>query len=712
MKNMWKLVFMLGLLTAPPMMKAAGFNWDAAVEEAAEAKKTQFETTVRKLLQLSLEGKALAFIDRLAYLPGHGFRRPNPTMDERAIDELYSLIRDLYASIQAMQHVGKCDRDLVAALSEKLASITATFPTLQSGNLLDPNTELYGPRGDFSATTEFLNTHLSDRNPLRTLFSVWAYKIQAFFSVEANKEGMSGFAGRLLEGLSQKAKPNSSTTSTQQIQQFNGNRMFAYHMAIKAGYDSPTLITDVFDEMQECSQGPIEINKCANVVLIHDIQPLLLGQELLENESVLDDYLLGIKALAYVFSKGQKGIQSNYSAAYGDGDTTYKELQRVYNSLQFHIMRLRIDKAIIPALQGEIGDRDALVRAEQEQASLKEAQDDKRIDSVPLDVRPALMSRSIENLAYEGSTSLDQLIETAGNFDLVASSTGTVAVSEGTVAVISGIVVDCKGKVLAIVDDFKEKAPTLGAIPLAGFYRETKGNINKVITDAKKAIETPIRDRMAAINALEEGRAAKLSASMLRNINVEGPQRSAKDYEGLIKTSAELTGVSREAVEAIQKLRSLKIAAQTEAASEVRVEKVDQRDVGALDAVREATKERAVGGGASVDEAALQATSLRRAAAQSIDPNQAKYVSDVVAALTEIAKAKGPGRYGTINAAGSNASVKAAVGKLDQSGWEALRAQAADKAVAKALLQDALNNERISADSLAMICKELDITKQ
>lgn len=705
MKNMSKLVFMLGLLTAPPMMKAAGFDWDALMDEADEAKKTQFETTVGKLLELSLEGKALAFIDRLAYLPGHGVRRPNPTMDEPAIDELYKLIRDLYDSIQAMQHVGKCDQDLVTALSEKLTRITATFPTLESGNLLDPNTALYGSRGDFSATTEFLNTHLSDRNPLRTLFSVWAYKIQAFFSVEANKEGMSGFAGRLLQELSQKAKPNSSKTTNDRIQQFNGNRMFAYHMAIKAGYDTPTLINDVFDEMQECSQGPIEINQCANVVLIHDIQPLLLGQELLENESVLDGYLLGIKALAYVFSKGQKGIQSNYSAAYGDGDTTYKELQRVYNSLQFHIMRLRIDKAIIPALQGEIGNRDALARAEEEQALLKERQDNQRIESVVLEVRPALMASSVEILVKQGFASLDQLIETAGNFDSAPSSTDTVAV-------ISGIVVDCKGRVVAIVDDFKEKAPTLGAIPLAGFYRETKGNINKVITDAKKAIETPIRDRMAAINALEEGRAAKLSASMLRNINVEGPQRSAKDYEGLIKAGAELTGLSGEAMEVIANLRRSNMVAQTEAASEVRVEKVDLRDVGALDAVREATKERAVGGGASVDEAALQATSLRRAAAQSIDVNQARYVSAVVAALKEIAKAKGPGRFGTINTAGNNASVKAAVSKLDASGWQALLDQAGGESTAISLLQEALDKEKISADSLVMICKELGITKQ
>jgi len=518
--------------TSPGSGYTSGEETASLSSQSTEAA-TQFDVAANQLFSLSRDPGAAraALADRIKKVHG---ARTNREMEDRNIQQIYQPVDLLLQSIRTMQHVGvqaerieELKRQLRIILDEILPDVSATDARGESDLSL---------LGSFRGNEYIRRANIDIREmlgnptslPRDASFSQWADATREFFSHPENQEKAHLFFTKLLHsgdttGFSSPAKENSARIGREAD---SALRLFCYHLARAAGYDADDLIISLLREMKEAIQGSGSIVSAFNKILISDVRPLLLEVKLLENPAVLESYFQALLGLAIHTRDGIKDAEGRviYSA-YGPGDGIYTELQRVYSSLQIHVIRLRIETAILPALEAELGNKAALEEAQRQQAQLRAEQEEKRLNAMTPEKRRVARSEMLESSIREKMTTLRDIVENQVKEAEIAKEAEVRARFTPLLE---------EAEVLMVRSKADFDLQSIGAIsnPAAvfDFYKEAKNAIETSFERAKEAIEMPIRNRLAEINALDARRAAKLAE--LRQVNAGGERIVGKDTLG------------------------------------------------------------------------------------------------------------------------------------------------------------------------------------
>jgi hypothetical protein len=589
------------------------------------------------------------------YISGLNSLRNYPTRSVLP-ESPYGAIEALYNSIIAMEYVGKDKEAVIKPLLVNLDKILASLPDVSalSDGEDDPKPEQIREVGPINNTMNAVNAFLGTRLTTTSPFSEWAQAVRDFFASEENENRRFEFTNILLTLRSGKVKKNSSQVSTWKEadinESYNFNRLFCYHLARAAGYAHEKLIQDILSELKDCIQGTYAIVRAFNRTLVFDIRPLLLQVRLLEDAQVLKEYFDSLLSLAKHTRFGVRdSVDREIYRGYGESDPIYKELQRVYNSLQLHVMRLRIEEKIRPALEAELENNPELLRlAEERQAEERRLQEEARFASMAVEARNAARTVKLESLI---TTKMDEL-----------------KVIEQTHTAPDGLLDKANREMIQVRDDFNTKLGTseLTNREVIDLFTTAGDGITAAFNKARQAIEAPARERFADIAT------AASRTDKARQAKLEQAKADALSQESLRGRG------NASAADEADALRAKRIA-------EIELSK----------------------GGVSED---YDEASARRFAAQATDPRQAAFVREIVEKLAVIntlqtsIKMKAQ-RYAPMNRLGDE--LKVAVSKLSAQGWIDLAMAMRSQDVA--LLRDAKAGDRISSASLNLICDTLEI---
>jgi len=416
------------------------------------------------------------------HISGLNFLRDNPA--RRVVPESpYGTIEALYNSIIAMEYVGKDKDEVIRPLLAKLEVILSQLPDVSALSVgeNDPTPSAAATRLEINNTMRAVNSFLGTALSADDRFSTWANAVRDFFAREENEDRRFEFTNTLLSLRSSRVKENSSKAYGNEG--FNFNRLFCYHLARAAGYAHENLIKDILSELKDCIQGSGTIVEGFNRTLVFDIRPLLLQVRLLENTQVLKEYFDSLLSLAHHTRFGvHDSISGEIYRGYSEHDGIYKELQRVYNSLQLHIMRLRIEEKIRPALEAELENNPELLRlAEMRQAEERRQQEEARFASMAVEARNA--ARIVK---------LESLIATKMNELEVIAQTHTAP---------GGVLDSANAEMIQVRDDFNAKlqASELTNRAVIDLFTAAGEGITAVFNKARQAIEAPARQRFADI---------------------------------------------------------------------------------------------------------------------------------------------------------------------------------------------------------------------
>jgi len=455
-------------------------------------------------------------------------------MEDPNVQQIYMPVDLLLESIRKMQHVGvqkerieDLQRQLRMIVDEILPDVSATDARGESEPYLDYYRSRYststedvvsGPMDKIKNDLGNPTSLVKDKNKNgqdKDYFSLWAEATREFFRDPENQEKAHLFFTKLLHGeLTSPAKENSKRFNREAD---SALRLFCYHLAIAAGYDADDLIVSLLREMKEAIQGSGMIVRAFNKILISDVRPLLLEVKLLENPAVLESYFQALLGLATHARDGITDAQGKiiYSG-YTSSDGIYTELQRVYSSLQIHVIRLRIETAILPALEAELGNKAALEEAQRQQAQLRAEQEEKRINAMTPEKRRGARSEMLQKSIREKMTTLRDIVENQVKEAEIAKE---AEVRERFTPLLQ----DAEGSMVQSKAEFDLRSVDEVSNPAAvfDFYKAATTAIEMSFERAKTAIEMPIRDRLAEINALDARRAARLAELGRVNTGVE-----------------------------------------------------------------------------------------------------------------------------------------------------------------------------------------------
>lgn len=459
----------------------------------------------------------------------HGSARPNTDLEDPAIQEWYRLIEDLYNRVGAGEVVGS-DRDLIIALQQKMIAILDALPNVaQASRAENPGNAYLTPR-----LKDAIKGELFLREEPGT-YEQWAAAARGrFLRTEGEKlvvnpdhqDQRVAFFKKIL-GTSEQARDNLSN-SVEGLTEFASdrqiNRLLCFHLARAAGYTADDFINTLIKEMKFCIKGPNEIVFAFNRVLIADVMPLLLEAKFLQDAQVLNGYFENLREL---FAEEKRIFPAS--------DGIYTELQRAYNSLQLHIIGLRIATTILPALESELtGNNDALRAQEAEQQRLLEEQQEAQLSC--MDGKPAAMASVvyIERYVAAKTKELQMLSVTYGTKLSPERITPLLFTVNGHM---SGVSTQFRETVDRFLETFSP-----GQRMDQSVYVSAKGEIASIFDGARSQLVNAVRerykvDREVLISAVDGARAAKMQGLAVV---------AERDLRPAAAFSAALTGLSHE----------------------------------------------------------------------------------------------------------------------------------------------------------------------
>lgn len=492
MKIMRYGLLLLGLLVKVNFVVSMDGS-DVVVPNEGVVASSPFDEPFSRLMSLEVDqvSRTAALQERIKKVPAQT-GRTNVEMEDQAISDLYRQVESLHGSVVALQHVG-FDQEKIRQLQGKLATILACLPDVSAlaDGEDDPSIDGgWGSGSKVAVAEKGLSEHGIKLSGQRT-FSGGAGAVRNF--VAGHKDKVAELSNVLLREVSNAAIQNLRSGHEEN---HNFNRLFCYHLARAAGYDDEDLVPTLLREMRECIEGSSEIVKAFNRVLVYDVRALLLGIRLLENRVVLQSYFDSLSSLATLTRHG--GYKYT---AYGTSDGIYTELQRVYNSLQIHVMRLRIEE-ISAALATELGDVSARREAEERKRVLQSEQDAQRLASVPERDRSAARRASLVKLAAAKQNEIRQIASTFGNNLSSDEIQQLLAKNQASI-----------DQAIARFDD----AVVAGGAAVLDAYQLSRRAIESSFDEARGAMESGAKRDMAtkrsdALAAFEKARALRLQS--------------------------------------------------------------------------------------------------------------------------------------------------------------------------------------------------------
>lgn len=309
-------------------------------------------------------------------------------LESDVVQQPYAAVEALYTAIKNSEHVGSANnKPYIEKLIAQLKGIAGAIPELN--------------RFEHRGVIPYLNSAVKEKFPselkgqIANLPSAYLPKIntvypmvRTFFSKDENKGEVASFCNALLTEVS---KPIADASEEAEINQ----RIQAFYFAIAAGYDKEGLISQLFEELTTGMKKAAtkitvnDINSNARELMLRGITSLLLGQELLEAPEVIARYFDAISSIA--------SVRRRLSAGVGDG--FYMFLQQLYNTLQLHVLGLRIKTVIIPALEEELTANPKKRKdAQAQQEKLKDEQDERRLNAMNPQLRAAAMTQLLTDL--------------------------------------------------------------------------------------------------------------------------------------------------------------------------------------------------------------------------------------------------------------------------------------------------------------------------
>jgi len=540
MKKLRYLAFTLSLVIAADAVHAANYSSgggsgkesptssEGLTDEESRASLSGFESLASHLTTRE-EFPTRRVLESRIEKVRHGSARPNTDLEDPAIQEWYRLIEDLYNRVGAGEVVGS-DRDLIIALQQKMIAILDALPNVaQASTAENPGNAYLTPR-----LKDAIRGELFLREEPRT-YEEWAAAARGrFLRTEGEKlvvnpdhqDQRVAFFKKIL-GTSEQARDNLSN-SVEGLTDFASdrqiNRLLCFHLARAAGYTADHFINTLIKEMKFCIKGPNEIVFAFNRVLIADVMPLLLEAKFLQDAQVLNGYFENLREL---FAEEKRIFPAS--------DGIYTELQRAYNSLQLHIIGLRITTTILPALESELtGNNDVLRAQEAEQQRLLEEQQEAQLSC--MDGQPAAKA----SLVY-----LDRYVAAkTKELQMLSLTYGTKLSPDRITALLFTV----NGDMSRVSTQFRETVDRFletfspGQRMDQSVYVSAKGEIASIFDGARSQLVTAVRerykvDREVLISAVDGARAAKMQGLAVV---------AERDLRPAAAFSAALTGLSHE----------------------------------------------------------------------------------------------------------------------------------------------------------------------
>ena len=725
-----------------------------------------------------------------------GIARENKEMSDPQIEDLYNLTEQMLDLVDESKHT-VAKEDLRINLEEKVVMLLKTIqdrdfsitPALDNWGILGyikahkASSKVYRSddyyNNQINSVNEYINTLTPTINvqPIETEirstsaanrvgdssgqitkgkwlnFTSFANAAKEYFASEGNKKNFPEFVEKLKEISPETvAKTGPYDITTEKI---NYGYLFTYHLLIAAGYDDEDLITDLLRELKNCTAGDATMATAFNLVLNDDIKRLLYGSKLLENKDIINSWLEALRELAASTVTNNEDEKTGNT---GYNDPVYTELQSVYNSLQLHIIKLRLKKISVE-LQAARGDYAAKEKFDKEQRELKAEQIKKRTQAL----------QDFNDTLTKYTTDLDEIIEARkaklASFIAVqrmliqekGRSDGIPQIVEDNETYDSMTYYENEASDIAVgfKEDFEtfikddlaaaEKAAENGNDEIKDFFT----NLSQKRVDEIDAKFAQIRSAIEQRFDLRQKSIGTICFDVLRDgttrvtVNTEIMENNLRSVETTINTNNETMVNTNDRIKSLRAtLRVVeeedKIAAEQTKLAFMQRQEVDtegrfelaeamddmlkgrnnftgneqgtiERDIDALEAARIASIQNGTTTSSFNQENQDEISKRRLAAQQQSDPKQVEYLQEITNLFEKLTPLKGVTRFTEMNKAGDDSKLKVAIDKLDDISWKTVRIQASDKV--RELLNDAVTKQKLNNNSpLEKIARELGIT--